>query len=470
MGRRNSITFLLVIAFLIGGSFAIAQESGAPGAASPREAWENARPIVEARNWSMLWDMCSQETQEEFMSDIIREKRRWRKKDETRTEKESGKTYGELLEMSWKELWVTLLSATFDTSKAEIDTSIWVFSREKIRGRKAEVEFEISPGQVIGMGFYRDKTGWKLAGMDFIRHVIPRPGSNQSSAQVGLKVICTGSEQFKSSTVVDANANGIGEYGFLAEMGGTKPCRAGGQQFESSPYIPRVLGTVNELGVAMKSGYCFILYLPTGLDGATATDMQMVDAALAQDHYIAYAWPQVAGKTGEMEYLITPSGLVYSRKALHSGRGNPPGWNDAFTGKDGKNWRGEIDESRWKVPGRDEDDDWGEEAEEEEKPSRERPEADPSMTVEKAEKIFREFYGRVLEGVRSGSPVGSEEADAVAKAHGFKDFADFCTVAAVSLGAEAWQKLVKKTTDWFQEEVKKVTEEKAGKPEKPEDK
>ena len=50
-----------------------------------------------------------------------------------------------------------------------------------------------------------------------------------------MKAICTGQEQFKCACCIDQNRNGMGEYGFLAELGGTKACRGGGMQFESNP-------------------------------------------------------------------------------------------------------------------------------------------------------------------------------------------------------------------------------------------
>ena len=78
---------------------AFSQEAVPPAGDSPRFAWEAARARIGVRDWAGVWDLLSQEAQEDFMLEMIRERKRWRKFDEERRERMTGKTYGELLAM-----------------------------------------------------------------------------------------------------------------------------------------------------------------------------------------------------------------------------------------------------------------------------------------------------------------------------------------------------------------------------------
>ena len=188
--------------------------------------------------------------------------------------------------------------------------------------------------------------------------VIPefhRPhGSSGESSSIGtLKSICTGLEQFKSGTCVDLNANGIGEFGFLEELGGAKPVRtmskdgktvtSEGAIFAQSPYIPMVLGKTASFSHgtqfrATKGGYHFILYLPTGKKSATSTHGSGVDVDLAEQCFIAYAWPVEAGRSGVRAFVIDPLGQPYS---MANTGPNP------YSGDNAPPWDAALKESSW---------------------------------------------------------------------------------------------------------------------------
>ena len=184
-----------------------------------------------------------------------------------------------------------------------------------------------------------------------------RIGANESSAQGSLKSITTGQEQFKSGNCVDCNANGVGEYGFLNEMAGVVSVRApvGGVQtiasgpiYQSSPYIPRVLGNLVATGASWasaKAGYHIILFLPATTN--TATDIGTValpDIPLAESAYIAYAWPQAAGRSGVRVFCIDTQGQPYSMAnstPTFTGTTSPiliANWNAALTSTGALTW------------------------------------------------------------------------------------------------------------------------------------
>jgi len=173
-------------------------------------------------------------------------------------------------------------------------------------------------------------------------------GVCESSAIACLKAISTGQEMFKNAVAVDVNRNGVGEYGFLAELGGSASCRGGGPQYSANPFIPTVLGTVDKSGISVKRGYCFIVYLPTGRGRTTSNNPKDVQAETAESAYITYAWPLKKGTTGNREFLIDPQGFPFFRKAVHSGKKDPPGWNEGFSPEHGKNWAAGIDDKVWK--------------------------------------------------------------------------------------------------------------------------
>jgi prepilin-type N-terminal cleavage/methylation domain-containing protein len=153
-----------------------------------------------------------------------------------------------------------------------------------------------------------------------------RIGSNEASAQGSLKAICTGQEQFKSANCVDLNSNGVGEYGFLPELGGVVQCRTdnagatNGAQFSSSPYIPRILGNTDRedpnqattADASSKAGYHFILYVPGPADASNKQHPTAVDIPACEGAYICYGWPQATGRTGVRVFVIDPQGQPYS--------------------------------------------------------------------------------------------------------------------------------------------------------------
>jgi hypothetical protein len=206
-----------------------------------------------------------------------------------------------------------------------------------------------------------------LVGALILAIVVPgllrsRIGSGESSPLSCLKGIATGEEQFRNACCVDLDGDKDGEYGFLSELGGTRPCRGSGQQYTRTPFIPRVLGTLDANGVALKSGYCFKVYLPSGPAAAVSEDANgppkadPAAAPLQGRRYVAYAWPQIVGRTGLRFFMIDEQGRPFTWKgdSPYSGADRAPPWDAALADTNGngkKDWEDGVDEARWAPTG-----------------------------------------------------------------------------------------------------------------------
>ncbi len=169
-----------------------------------------------------------------------------------------------------------------------------------------------------------------------------RIGAGETSPMGTLKAISAGQEQFRSAALVDANRNGIGEYGFLVELSGNQNCRISGINVANSPYIPGVFNA----SISKKSGYCFSVFICNSDDGSSGTSVYSTSAGttprqskINEENYIAYAWPETVGKTGYRVYAISPQGTVMQNPNGTNpvtGTSNPPVWSAAITGAE--NW------------------------------------------------------------------------------------------------------------------------------------
>ena len=95
-----------------------------------------------------------------------------------------------------------------------------------------------------------------------------RMATNETSAISSLKTLLTAQEQFRQARAVDIDSDGQGEYGYIQELTGVSACRISGAV--SGPTLaPPVLGqqfgssALSASGVAEKSGYFFLIYLPS---------------------------------------------------------------------------------------------------------------------------------------------------------------------------------------------------------------
>jgi hypothetical protein len=190
-----------------------------------------------------------------------------------------------------------------------------------------------------------------------------RIGSNEAPAQESMEKIFTGQEDYKSSVLIDLDLDNVGDYGYLEELGGCGQCRTAkagstnGATFSSRPVISRVLGKTDTIDpdqtttkdASANAGYHFIMYLPVSATTATSRYPSYAAIQLAEKYWIAYAWPQTAGRTGIQVFVIDQNGRLYilpnaleNGEYLYSGNTIPP-FDAALKKTSGSPWKAGID-------------------------------------------------------------------------------------------------------------------------------
>lgn len=187
--------------------------------------------------------------------------------------------------------------------------------------------------------------------------------ANESAAIATLKNIASAQAQCQASGVVDVDNDGAGEYGTFAELAGAVAVRGGGDRTKMSPpVLSSAFGKVQD-GVVVRSGYCFRLFLP-GKDATPLGEQPTGGAAGlavapdgAEAMWCAYAWPVVAGTSGQRVFFVNQSGDVLAAPnddGRYSGATKAPAPTAAFepgaigmnakiaanrNGVDGQQWR-----------------------------------------------------------------------------------------------------------------------------------
>lgn len=145
---------------------------------------------------------------------------------------------------------------------------------------------------------------------------------NEALAVAHLKCIAAAQTQAQGLAVVDTDEDGVGEFAFVAELGGARKPRGPGQGVK----FPLLGGTYSRLGpggFVEADGYLFRVFLP-GEDGAAAAEGASgggtVSANGAEREWIAYAWPVRYGATGKRTFVAGSSGALGACDApAHSG-------------------------------------------------------------------------------------------------------------------------------------------------------
>ena len=157
--------------------------------------------------------------------------------------------------------------------------------------------------------------------------------SNETAAIAILRNMCSCQAQIQASGKIDADMDGIGEYGTLLEMTGATGVRksTGGGYPATSDFSNRgtkvspavmspSLSAVDGSGTVVRSGYVFKVFLPDasspagwvhetgpgdspGLSGPVAVD-------LSETTWCAYAVPVERGKSGNRKFFVNQSGDV----------------------------------------------------------------------------------------------------------------------------------------------------------------
>ncbi len=194
-----------------------------------------------------------------------------------------------------------------------------------------------------------------------------RVASNENAAISTLRAIASAQAQLESSSAIDTDADGGGEYGYFGELAGVAPLRiwtAGGIALDGNgltldpPILPTAFGNtiLNAAGEAVveRSGYFFKIFLPAAtnagnIDGIPETGPNGVGGATAGNFpdpdnceivWCCYGWPESAESTGNRVFFINQEGDVVqtlnneggsNTTAFYNGADGGPAFDAAFS-------------------------------------------------------------------------------------------------------------------------------------------
>jgi prepilin-type N-terminal cleavage/methylation domain-containing protein len=182
-----------------------------------------------------------------------------------------------------------------------------------------------------------------------------RVAADESAAIGTLRSIYAAQIQIQASRLIDTNADGMPEYGFLGEMTGAAPARVSGVGGAPAAGVVGVdelnpsvlvsgLGAVQQ-SVVTRSGYVFQIFLPAatlaGAVGAIAEDVTggkmaapFPDPINGSLYWCAYAWPIQRAKTGSHTFFVNQDGQVLKTRGSavgYSGLATAPAFDAAYS-------------------------------------------------------------------------------------------------------------------------------------------
>jgi hypothetical protein len=182
--------------------------------------------------------------------------------------------------------------------------------------------------------------------------------ANEAAAEATMRAISGSEAQVLASGAIDVDKDGVPEYGFLGELSGTTTLRGTDERLE--PSILSNKPPTGEDGIWTRSGYHFVVYLPTPKNGAIseskAKDGRDVSADAAETHFVAYAWPVHCCDTGNRVFVVDAEGDLIcceNRDGKYSGLEHRPAFDAywpakngpereqglPYVGRDGKTWK-----------------------------------------------------------------------------------------------------------------------------------
>lgn len=163
--------------------------------------------------------------------------------------------------------------------------------------------------------------------VDFGHGCCCRRNANESAAIATLKNVASSQAQLHDAVAIDVDGDGRGEYGWLAELAGAVPVRAGPRQEPhrlTPPLLSASFAAVRDGGVR-RSGYVFAVFLP-GVGGTWLGEAahgggegRHVDTDAAEQRWLAYAWPQVPGVSGKRVFCRDENGGLWAASAVGAG-------------------------------------------------------------------------------------------------------------------------------------------------------
>lgn len=163
--------------------------------------------------------------------------------------------------------------------------------------------------------------------------------SNETAAVAALRTVVNSQVTVQNLKAIDANNNGIGEYGSFAELAGRSQLR-GTNLLLAPPVLAASFGTVNN-GTVSRLGYHFRMFLPGAGGVGVAEDLTggianaaSIDPNLAETFWCAYAWPQFLGNSGRRTFFVNQQGeLLQAQNSVrnYSGTTATPVADAAFS-------------------------------------------------------------------------------------------------------------------------------------------
>lgn len=158
-----------------------------------------------------------------------------------------------------------------------------------------------------------------------------RMTSNEARTVANLRALASAQIKFQSISVVDQDEDLTGEYGLLEELAGAEvprqPVSGGVGSAKRMPgeFMPQLFGQVDGSGYANVSGYLYVIYLPNQAEGSSwvpgdplisdpvaSAGVPSLDAIGDQEvFWVAYAWPELRGKTGIRAFGVSVDGIIY---------------------------------------------------------------------------------------------------------------------------------------------------------------
>jgi len=155
-----------------------------------------------------------------------------------------------------------------------------------------------------------------------------RIASYETAASATLRSLAAAQSNFAARVIVDQDCDGVGEYGLFQELAGTAVARTRSRALPAGEVFSLAMGSTNDQGVAVKTGYAFIMYVPGGSagdtplsdlenDGSSSADYTTIEAIspatinLQERRWVAYAWPLDHGGSGYRCFVVNQQAEVY---------------------------------------------------------------------------------------------------------------------------------------------------------------
>jgi prepilin-type N-terminal cleavage/methylation domain-containing protein len=158
--------------------------------------------------------------------------------------------------------------------------------------------------------------------------IAARMSANESAAIATLKQFVSSQIAIQNSRGIDVDNDGVGEFGWFAEMTGVLSVRdAVGPHHGpllAPPMLARSLGEVDLNGMVRHAGYVYRMTLPdaggAGLaEAASGGSPTGEDPDLSELYWVAYAWPSGCPTTGRRAFCVNQKGDIVQDKNTGSG-------------------------------------------------------------------------------------------------------------------------------------------------------